>query len=300
MLTDLNNIHASKNKLLKIVCLTTLVLGGALQAMTPNLNEQLLKAANHGNIDQIKELLDKGADVNAKGQDDNWTPLMKAAANNQFEVCKLLIEKGADINAVNKQGFTVLIIAALYGKDHPEVCKVLIEKGADVNARSQDGRRLTPLMAAARQGSLEICKLFIKSGADVFALKLGRETALLWAANFNYSIEDEEKVLAVCKLLIDAMIKTKKERKEQANSIVALLAIKNKKQSSELNLVGRDIVQLIGQEAKNEIDRPNAITRTQIMKIQNPRIQKELLDYLNERSKRDHGLKAVAFAIWNY
>ncbi len=45
----------------------------------------------------VKLLLEKGADVNAKGE-HGWTPLMEAANRGHSEAAKLLLEKGADVN----------------------------------------------------------------------------------------------------------------------------------------------------------------------------------------------------------
>jgi len=251
MLIHFKNIRALKKRMLKVICLMPLMLGGALQAMdTTDLNEQLVQAAIAGTIDQVTELLNKGADINAYSryaQHFGRTALIEAAAQLRYNVCKLLIEKGAD-----------------------------------VNAQSKDGTRFTPLMFAALQGNKEICKLLIENGANVYALKIGRETALVCAANSPYSIpEEREKYLDICKLLIDAMIK--KPTKEQKDSLVALIGVSKKKRSNELDLVGPHVVKLIGQEAKRQIDLPNAITKAQIMKIQSPWRRQQLLDYFNER-----------------
>ena len=44
----------------------------------------------------IKLLVEKGADINARGFND-WTPLHKAAASDNIELVKLLVKLGADI-----------------------------------------------------------------------------------------------------------------------------------------------------------------------------------------------------------
>ena len=59
-----------------------------------------------------------------------WT-LHKAAEEGQVDVAKMLIQNGADVNAVDcVRKFTALHIAARYG--HVDVAKVLIHYGADV------------------------------------------------------------------------------------------------------------------------------------------------------------------------
>ena len=62
-------------------------------------------AAKAGNIEAVKQHLDAGADVNAKGERDR-TPLHEAAWNGHKEVAALLIANGADVNAKDVDGET--------------------------------------------------------------------------------------------------------------------------------------------------------------------------------------------------
>ncbi|MDB6119282.1 MAG: ankyrin repeat-containing protein, partial [Verrucomicrobiaceae bacterium] len=52
-------------------------------------------AVQKGQAKAVTLLLEKGADVNARGFDD-WTPLHWAAKMGSKTLCKLLLEKGAD------------------------------------------------------------------------------------------------------------------------------------------------------------------------------------------------------------
>ena len=58
------------------------------------LNKKLLKVAMIGNIDVVKELLEKGADVNATDEDGD-TPLHDANLGEHKETVKLLKQHGA-------------------------------------------------------------------------------------------------------------------------------------------------------------------------------------------------------------
>src|SRR5262245_20001332 len=79
----------------------TLMLALLLQA-TPAapLNDGLLEAARTGNTAHVVALLDKGADVNAKGRYD-MTPLMFVASNGHLDVARTLVARGANVNAVD-------------------------------------------------------------------------------------------------------------------------------------------------------------------------------------------------------
>lgn len=64
------------------------------------LDEALLTAARKGNLAQVKELLAKGANLEAKTR-HGLNPLYCAASHGNMDVLNFLIEKGADINVRN-------------------------------------------------------------------------------------------------------------------------------------------------------------------------------------------------------
>ena len=72
--------------------------------------------------DIARTLIDHGADVNAKAEND-LTPLHTAAARGDLESAKLLLEHGADINATTKDGKTP--IAYAQERNHPEMVEFL-------------------------------------------------------------------------------------------------------------------------------------------------------------------------------
>lgn len=74
----------------------------------PALNQELLRAARDGQVEAIKSLLNRGADIDV--QDDRWgmTPLMYAADGGHVEAVKLLISRGVNLNIEDKSGGTVL------------------------------------------------------------------------------------------------------------------------------------------------------------------------------------------------
>jgi uncharacterized protein len=76
------------------------------------------------NLTITRILLSHGADVNAT-QADDFTPLLEAAQNGQLEMVKLLIEFGADPLAVKSDGKSAFNLAQEY--EHPEVARYLSE-----------------------------------------------------------------------------------------------------------------------------------------------------------------------------
>ena len=65
------------------------------------------QAAHDGDIQAVKQYLNAGGDVNAKGEDER-TPLHGAVIGRQKEIVELLIAKGTDVNAKNRVGLTPL------------------------------------------------------------------------------------------------------------------------------------------------------------------------------------------------
>jgi outer membrane protein assembly factor BamB len=97
-------------------------------AFAEDLNQQLHEAARKGDVNLVKSLLDRGADVNAKARYD-VTPLMAACDRGNIELVKLLIERGADVNAEDSFYHATPLGWAIQN-NHVEVAKLLIQKGA--------------------------------------------------------------------------------------------------------------------------------------------------------------------------
>jgi ankyrin repeat protein len=157
-----------------------------------------MSAATYGNdTGTIRLLLDASADINTPDTFIGLTPLINAAGNRNLEAVKLLLAKGANVNAVSKTenlpriqtgivefgGFTPLLMAVPFGP--PEIVKTLMDAGAKVNV--QDYRGFTPLMlaAAADQANPETVKLLLARSADTQPKSRAGETASDWAAKFN-------------------------------------------------------------------------------------------------------------------
>jgi len=126
---------------------------------------ELIRASGQGDIAKVRELLEKGANVDTRDKESGWTPLMAAAFSGSIDVVKLLVVKNADVNAQDKFAWTPLMISSRSG--HPDIVRVLLDAGADVNTKTNAG--YSALMAAAKQGHTDIVKLLLARGADVHA-----------------------------------------------------------------------------------------------------------------------------------
>lgn len=152
-----------------------------LSALTFQENEEatskkLRWAIIFGNIEEVKELITAGADVNRKfnfGATHDITPLYVLCAmgsGNHAEIGKLLIDAGANINE-KFLGTNLLHITAMK-VGNKSITKFLIENGLDVNEQiappsSSEFRGLTPLHLAAGKGKIEVAEVLLENGAEM-------------------------------------------------------------------------------------------------------------------------------------
>jgi len=95
-------------------------------------------AAALGNVEDLQQHIDAGAELDRLKNVDGCTPLSVAAVFGQKEAVSILIEAGSDLNATNNRGGTALHLACFFGK--PEVVRLLLKSGADRTARNREDR----------------------------------------------------------------------------------------------------------------------------------------------------------------
>jgi hypothetical protein len=93
----------------------------------------LMVAADEGDVERVRWLLKRSANVNAVLTDGGDTALLLACANGHLEIARLLLDRGANVNAARTtEGFTSLMWTAQEG--HLEIARLLLDRGAIVNA----------------------------------------------------------------------------------------------------------------------------------------------------------------------
>ena len=112
------------------------LLGGPqpdINALNETGESALMMAALKGQLDWVKRLLERGAQVNKPG----WTPLHYAATGPNPAVVQLLLDRGAEINAESPNRTTPLMMAARYGNEAG--VDLLLGRGADPQRRNDLG-----------------------------------------------------------------------------------------------------------------------------------------------------------------
>ena len=181
--------------------------------------EALNKLISKGTLNNLKTLINKGANVNQKNNKD-MTPLHYAAREGRLDMVEALINANVKIDEVNKQGQTALHLAAKNGRT--EVVKLLL--GADAKVDLKDTDKLAPFQVASNNEIKYL--LWQKKGAPT-TLSNDNKQALLNQAiknnKINYVkslIADGAKVNSVPNSIKNGNLKTLLERTiaQQKNS----------------------------------------------------------------------------------
>jgi len=119
--------------------------------------------AAEGNVDELKELLNSGVNVNACGYDSR-TALHLAASQGKLDVVKLLLERGANVNAIDRFGSTPLNDALQARRS--DIAAYLRQHGSSLGERQ--GALIQKVMQSAAQGNVDLLvSVFENSFLDV-------------------------------------------------------------------------------------------------------------------------------------
>ena len=119
-----------------LVALCALATGLSGLATAPA-DSSVADAAQRGDEDAVRALLDQGADVQT-AHTDGMTALHWAAQRGHVEMAEVLIYAGANLDAVTRIGHhTPLHVASRSG--HAEVVRVLLEAGSDATTQTSSG-----------------------------------------------------------------------------------------------------------------------------------------------------------------
>lgn len=175
-------------RFLRFLAIATFLITGSAFA---GVYDEMLNAVNNQDIGSVKDLLQRGVDVNTTDPEGN-SLLMQAARNGDIPMLELLLTNKANVLSKNKYGDSALMLAALQGHlksvvalasagaeidpegwtpliyaaigGHAEILRFLLILDIDIDAQAENG--LTALMAASRYGHLEIVQILLDHDAD--------------------------------------------------------------------------------------------------------------------------------------
>lgn len=149
--------------------------------------EDILAAAENGRNDEVISLLRRGMDVNTTDREGS-TLLVIAARTGNLDLADFLLNNRASTLKPNRYGDTALHLAV--SQQHIKLVERLIDAGAELNPSGW-----TPLHYAVFSDRADICSLLLKHGADIELRAPNSRTALMLAAQLGR--------LEIAKLLIE-------------------------------------------------------------------------------------------------
>ena len=128
--------------------------------------EELISAAQRGDLEAVRALLDRGVDVNSESR-YGATPLAFAVNRGNEELARLLLERGADVDAKDTfYGFTPVVMAMMGGRDSEPHRRILLEilkrKPADADQA---------LLYGVQQADLEVIRAAVDAGVTARGLR---------------------------------------------------------------------------------------------------------------------------------
>lgn len=104
-----------------------------------DLDKLLIEAIREDDeIEEVIDLLNRGANPNALNTDFYAIPLHAAILENRIDVAEELLKKGADVNGADRFGWTPLMSAAW--KNNPDMTKLLLDRGANTDLKDAQGQ----------------------------------------------------------------------------------------------------------------------------------------------------------------
>ena len=148
--------------------------------------EQLINAIKERDTNRVTTLINKGANINYRKQDEQVSALDCAVIIGDVGLVNLLLDNRADVNSKTRNGYTALLIASVDWTSHPDITDTLIRHGADVNAKSFV-EQWTPLLLASSNAPPDesVIKRLVEAGAQINDSNVFGMTPLIYVAELG-------------------------------------------------------------------------------------------------------------------
>ena len=185
----------------------------------PTFYEETLKNCSVYSVDNIREAIKKGVDLNLVNSNGD-SLLTDVLANRRFDVAELLIQNGADVNFKFNGGTTALFYLTEGDEDKLEW---LNDHGADVNVTDDNGQSALFYLLCR---DLKISKMLIDAGANV-NIRDNNGYTVLMTQKFNIinrdSYVNESELIDALNLLLESGAKLRFEDGNNSSPLVQAL-----------------------------------------------------------------------------
>ena len=134
-----------------------------------------------GLLDNIREYVDEGSDINTEGEKAGLTPLFVAAMKGSYEDFRNFLERGGDPKHKLKDNSNLVLVAVMGG--NLKIVRAVLDMGLDINAQGFKGN--TPLHGALMKLNLYVAGLLYERGADPSITNDAGDTPLKMLGNLN-------------------------------------------------------------------------------------------------------------------
>lgn len=145
---------------------------------------EMIAAARTGDTEKVRQLLSKGADINAPEPESGDTPLLAAIDHDQWTTAEYLLKQRPDLSLEDKNGNSPLYLAVSKGDPALAIVNLLLEAGAQVEQgpKQGDNAGATPLHIASATGANGCLESLLRHGASATKPIPSGETPLHTAA----------------------------------------------------------------------------------------------------------------------
>lgn len=187
-----------------------------------SLDEQFIIACIDGNVSKVTELLDSGANPEARDGFDHQTGLVFSANRGHLSIVTLLVKRGADINASDDKGWTALSEASYRGRT--SIVEFLLKNKAStlpstswIDSQEHGNAVFWCIESSVNsyREKVEIVKLLLEHNAEPEGFDAQNRDALEIAKNRNYTE------------IVNLLEKYKTKRIAEQNKYALLEAIRN-------------------------------------------------------------------------
>jgi ankyrin repeat protein len=158
----------------KLLFAAALALAAAATALAQDPLEELLVAARGNDLERVRVMIERGMAPDTADRQGN-TLLHIAAIEGHFDLAKYLLAQRARVRVRNAFGDSPLMLAALKGQ--LELVRLLAAHGGEINPSGW-----TPLHYCAWSGEADVCRLLLDLGAHVNALSANDTSPIMMAA----------------------------------------------------------------------------------------------------------------------
>ncbi|KAK0396859.1 hypothetical protein QR680_001887 [Steinernema hermaphroditum] len=153
---------------------------------SPEILMDARQAAQYGNLDRLRYLLDSGEASPSAVDADDCSLLHWTAINNRYDAAKLLIERRCEVNAIGGVlASTPLHWAARHG--HARIVALLIQNGANPDLRDVEG--FTALHVAVQFACTPVVAYLLAKGQSPDTPDETQMTPAMWAAFKVYNTD---------------------------------------------------------------------------------------------------------------